>query len=83
MKKQQHHLPWNLQVADFHFFVYIIQNVRHVIIPIVAKRIFKNIFNLYVSFLSHSPIKIVSQKILILPSLSQKLVSGFFQRPVL
>ncbi len=40
-------------------------------------------FNLNVSFLSHSSIKIVSQKKLILPSLSQKLVSGFFQWPVL
>ncbi len=59
------------------------ENVRHVIIPIVTKRIFKNIFNLYISFLSHSPIKIVSQKMVILPSLSQKLVSGFFQWPVL
>jgi hypothetical protein len=59
------------------------ENVRHVVIPIVAKRILENIFNLYVSFLSHSPIKIVSQKMVILSSLSQKLVSGFFQQPVL
>jgi hypothetical protein len=40
-------------------------------------------FNLYVSFLSHSSIKIVYQKKVILASLSQKLVSGFFQLPVL
>jgi hypothetical protein len=59
------------------------ENVRYVIVPIVAKRILLNIFNLYVSFLSHSPIKIVSQKMVILSSLSQKLVSGFFQQPVL
>ncbi len=33
------------------------ENVRHVIVPIVANLILENIFNLYVSFLSHSPIK--------------------------
>ncbi len=44
---------------------------------------FLKLFHLYVSFLSHSSIKIVSQKKVILPSLSQKLVSGFFQQPVL
>ena len=53
-------------------------NVRQVIAPIVAKRILKNIFYLYVSFLSHFSIKIVSQKMVILSSLSQKLVSGVF-----
>ncbi len=51
------------------------ENVRQVIAPIVAKRILENILNLYVS---HFPIKIVSQKMVILSSLSQKLVSGFF-----
>jgi hypothetical protein len=59
------------------------ENVRHVIATIVAKRILENIFNLYVSFLSHFSIKIVSQKMVILYSLSPKLVSGFFQQPVL
>ena len=54
------------------------ENVRQVIAPIVAKRILENIHNLYVSFLSNFPIKIVSQKMVILSSLSQKLVSGFF-----
>jgi hypothetical protein len=54
------------------------ENGRQVIAPIVAKRILENIFNLYVSFLSHFSIKIVSQKMVILSSLSQKLVSGFF-----
>ncbi len=44
---------------------------------------FLKMFNLYVSFLSHSSTKIVSQKKVILANLSQKLVSGFFQRPVL
>jgi hypothetical protein len=59
------------------------ENVQHVVAPIVAKRILENIFDLYVSFLSHFSIKIVSQKMVILSSLSQKLVSGFFQLPVL
>jgi hypothetical protein len=54
------------------------ENVRQVIAPIVAKHIIENIFNLYVSFPSHFSIKIVSQKMVILSSLSQKLVSGFF-----
>jgi hypothetical protein len=54
------------------------ENVRQVVAPIVAKRILENIFYLYVSFLSHFFIKIVSQKMAILSSLSQKLVSGFF-----
>jgi hypothetical protein len=54
------------------------ENVRQVITPIVTKRIRENIFYLYVSFLSHFSIKIVSQKMVILSSLSQKLVSGFF-----
>jgi len=67
-------------------------NVRQVIIPIVAKCICENIFYLYVSFLSHFSIifylyvsflshfsiKIVSQKMVILSGLSQKLVTGFF-----
>jgi hypothetical protein len=43
---------------------------------------FLKMFNLYVSFLFHSSIKIVSQKKVILVNLSQKLVSGFFQWPV-
>ncbi len=54
------------------------ENVRQIIAPIVTKRIPENIFNLYVSFLSHFSIKIVSQKMVILSTLSQKLVSGFF-----
>jgi len=54
------------------------ENVRQVIAPIVTKRILENIFYLYVSFLSHFSIKIVSQKMVILSSLSQKLVSEFF-----
>ncbi len=54
------------------------ENVRQVIAPIVAKGIHENIFYLYVSFLSHFSIKIVSQKMVILSSLSQKLVTGFF-----
>ncbi len=54
------------------------ENVRQVVAPIVAKRILENIFYLYVSFLSHFSIKIVSQKMVILYSLSPKLVSGFF-----
>ncbi len=54
------------------------ENVQQVIAPIVAKRISENIFYLYLSFLSHISIKIVSQKMVILSSLSQKLVSGFF-----
>jgi hypothetical protein len=54
------------------------ENVRQVVAPIVAKRICENIFYLYVSFLSHFSIKIVSQKMVILSSLSQKLVSGVF-----
>ncbi len=54
------------------------ENVWQVVAPIVAKRILENIFYLYVSFLSHFSIKIVSQKMVILSSLSQKLVSGFF-----
>jgi hypothetical protein len=53
-------------------------NVRQVIIPIVAKCICENIFYLYVSFLTHFSIKIVSQKMVILSGLSQKLVTGFF-----
>ncbi len=56
----------------------IMENVRQIIAPIVAKRISENIFYLYVSFLSHVSIKIVSQKMVILSSLSQKLVNGFF-----
>jgi hypothetical protein len=56
----------------------IMENVRQVVAPIVAKRILENIFYLYVSFLSPFSIKIVSQKMVILFSLSQKLVSGFF-----
>ncbi len=54
------------------------ENVRQVVAPIVAKRIPENIFYLYVSFQPHFSIKIVSQKMVILSSLSQKLVSGFF-----
>ncbi len=54
------------------------QNVRQVIAPIVTKGIRGNIFYLYVSFLSHFSIEIVSQKMVILSSLSQKLVTGFF-----
>jgi hypothetical protein len=38
----------------------------------------EKIFYLYVSFLSHFSIKIVSQKLVNLHSLSQKLVTGFF-----
>ncbi len=56
------------------------ENVGQVVAPIVAKSILENIFNLYVSFLSHFSIKIVSQKMVILSSLSQKLVSGFSQK---
>jgi hypothetical protein len=75
--KPSHEQSTNLiQFADM-------ENVRHVVVPIVAKRILENIFNLYVSFLSHSHINIVSQKMVILSSLSQKLVSGFLQRLVL
>jgi hypothetical protein len=59
------------------------ENVQQVIVPIVAKRILENIFNLYVSFVSHFSIKIVSQKMVILSSLSPKLVCGFFQWQVL
>jgi len=70
--KPSHEQSTNLiQFADM-------ENVRHVVVPIVAKRILENIFNLYVSFLSHFSIKIVSKKMVILSSLSQKLVSGFF-----
>ncbi len=54
------------------------ENVRQVVVPIVAKCIRDNLFYLYVSFLSHFSIKIVSQKMVILSSLSQKLASGFF-----
>ena len=54
------------------------ENVRQVVVPIVAKCICENIFYLYVSFLSHFFIKIVSQKMVILSSLSPKLVTGFF-----
>jgi hypothetical protein len=48
------------------------ENVRKVIAPIVAKRILENIFYLYVSFLSHFSIKIVSQKMVILFQLIPK-----------
>ncbi len=58
--------------------VHFMENVRQVVVPIVAKCIRENIFYLYVSFLSHFSIKIVSQKMLILSGLSQKLVTGFF-----
>ncbi len=58
--------------------IYVMENVRQVVAPIVAKRILENIFYLYVSFLSHFSIKIVSQKMVILSSLSKKLISGFF-----
>jgi hypothetical protein len=54
------------------------ENVRQVVVPIVAEGIHENIFYLYVSFLSHFSIKIVSQKMVILSGLSQKLVTGFF-----
>jgi hypothetical protein len=54
------------------------ENVQQVVIPIVAKCIRENIFYLYVSFLSYFSIKIVSQKMVILSGLSQKLVTGFF-----
>ncbi len=56
----------------------LMENVQQVITPIVAKHIHENIFYIYVNFLSHFSIKIVSQKMVILSSLSQKLVSGFF-----
>jgi hypothetical protein len=54
------------------------ENVRQVIVPIVAKCIHENTFYLCVSFLSLFRIKIVSQKMVILSGLSQKLVTGFF-----
>ncbi len=54
------------------------ENVRQVFAPIVAEHIRENILYLYVSFLSQFSIKIVSQKMVILSSVSQKLVSGFF-----
>jgi hypothetical protein len=56
----------------------IMENVQQVVARIVTKRIFENIFYLYGTFLSHFSIKIVSQKMVILSSLSQKLVSEFF-----
>ncbi len=56
----------------------IMENVRQVVVPIVAKCIHENICYLYVSFLSHFSIKIVCRKMVILSSLSQKLVTGFF-----
>jgi hypothetical protein len=54
------------------------ENVQQVVVPIVAKCFCEKIFYLYVSFLSHFSIKIVSQKMVILSGLSQKLVTGFF-----
>jgi hypothetical protein len=56
----------------------IMENVQQVVVPIVTKCIRENIFYLYVSFQSHFSIKIVSQKMVILSILSQKLVTGFF-----
>ncbi len=51
------------------------ENVRQVDCP---QMFCEKIFYLYVSFLSLFTIKIVSQKLVILHGLSQKLVTGFF-----